>query len=207
MSYSCSGTKPPYHLADPYDHSEIPEGARTALERVQQSMARADGPNEADEWVAVFNSENRVVFLYERRGPGFPYSEVGVHRDEDGEWGFAGSGDCRLRSIPKGGWRSAEWSLTEDPEPQDRALEVLATEIECSSGRKLAPDEFRSEVRYEQTRISIAVYAAPFEAKSANCIGNPSTNISIELDEPVGEREIYDVSVYPPRLETHAGEL
>ena len=202
MSYSCSGGDPSYNITDPYDHSEIPEGALAALERVQQSEVRAFGPDEAEEWDAVFRSEGRVVFLYERTGPGFPYSEVQVRRESDGQWGFSGSGDCRLRSTPRDGWRSAEWSLIENPEPEDRELVVRATEIDCSGGRKLAPDDFHPVVHTEKERISVAMYVEPPEGNSFTCEGNPSTKVTIELDEAVGRREIYNIAFYPPRLET-----
>ena len=206
MSYSCWGEEREYRVGDPYGDDQVPEGAWSALERVQRSNVSAVGPTEVEEWEPVVVTERAVVFLYELGTGRFPYSEVEVHRGPNGGWSFAGSGDCQLWATPRDGWASAEWSLTEDPEPEAREIQVLAKENGCSSGRKLAPDDFRSFIHYEDGRISVAVYSKPLEADFANCIGNPSTKVTIDLDEPVGDREIFDVGRYPSQLETKSGE-
>ncbi len=199
MGYSCYGDPPAYRLDDPYDRDEIPRGARAALERVQESSVSASGPAEADQWDAVVRTKKIVVFLYERRGADFPYSEVTVRRTSKG-WRFGGSGDCKLWAIPKRGWSSSDWWLAEEPQPQDRHLVIRASERDCTSGRKLPPEGFDPVVHYDQGRISIAVFSEPLEAGFYNCPGNPSTELTIKLDEPVGTREIFDVGVFPPRL-------
>lgn len=205
MSYSCDGGSRLYNLADPYDQDEVPKGALAALERVQQSEVSAFGPDEAEEWDPVVLTEKLVVFLYEQRGPGFPYSEVAVRRHENGGWRFSGSGDCTLEAIPRDGWPAAEWRLVENPQPDDRELNVKATERGCASGRKLPPEGFRSFVHYDERRISIALFSKPLEPGGYNCQSNPSTEVTIELDEPVGGREIFDVGVYPARPEFEVG--
>ena len=203
LDYSCYGEGPAYNLSDPYDLDEIPDGAKRLMDRVSKNGIEIGDPTDARRWDPVYRTDKTVVFLKAAVRIGF-YRVVEVRRQRKGRWSLDGSGHCELWATPLHGRPSADWSLTKDPEPSDRELHVVATEMACTGGRKLAPKEFRPVVHYEEARISVVMYSQP--VGGGTCPGNPSTRVTIELDEPVGEREIYDVGPYPPWLEAEGGD-
>ena len=187
LDYSCWGEARAYNLSDPYDLTEIPDGAEEVMERISK--------NGIQQWDPVYRSAQTVVFLKEAVRIGY-YKEVEVEHQRKGGWRRSQSGNCELWATPLHGRPAAEWYLTKDPKPSDRELHVTATEIDCTGGRKLLPEDFSPRVRYEEDHISIVMYSQP--VGGGLCPGNPSTRVTIELDEPVGEREIYEVGRYPP---------
>jgi hypothetical protein len=74
---------------------------------------------------------------------------------------------------------------------------VLVHELACTSGRD--PSDFLQEPRIVQSDESVTVYWTSIPAEGdQNCIGNPSVERTIELDEPLGDRALLDGSTYPP---------
>lgn len=90
----------------------------------------------------------------------------------------------------------AMWELAVEPSPGDTRLIVMAVEMACSSGRKLTPDNTQLDVEYTEDAISIVVTGDPI--RGGNCVDNPPSRLTVELDEPVGERALFDAAVYPP---------
>ncbi len=199
IDYSCSGAPPSFRMLDPYPRDEIPAEAWDELRAIQRSKVATSGSDDPKDWSVVARTEGEISFL-SRSDNARRWFNVIVER-KDQRWRFAGSGDCELTAVSEAGWGAATWSLRRDPQPNDRTLLVTAMETACSSGRKVPPGSFRPEIHYEKDRITIAMSVEPPEGRFFNCLGNPSTDLEIELSQPVGERTILDVGNYPPEQE------
>jgi hypothetical protein len=102
---------------------------------------------------------------------------------------------------------SATWWL--DPaslpiDPQATVLRGFVVERACASGqspegRILAPD-----VDYGAEALTITFSIAPLPG-GQDCPGNQPFGVVFELDEPVGERVIFDGSTTPARDATIPG--
>lgn len=88
------------------------------------------------------------------------------------------------------------WWVSARPNPDDRTLELVVHEDACASGQP-ATGRIRADVKYLADRITVTITvknAAGFQA----CPGNPDTPFTLMLDEPVGDRVIYDGRTSPP---------
>ena len=75
---------------------------------------------------------------------------------------------------------------------------LRVTEWECTSARD--PSAYLHEPYVESTDDAVTVYwTTDTPTGNQDCPGNPAVQRSIELAEPLGERAIYDGSVWPPR--------
>ena len=197
LSYTCGGSVfPVERLESPLPDEDVPEEAWAALRRESAGLEPELGLIGNDDWNAVLVSDERITFLLEKESRRHPFSSFTLE-SSNGEWSFASAGDCRPSAIVPGR-EAAEWRVLEEPKAADRALVISATEMSCSSGRELAPDAFQPRVEYESDRILIALFTEPVEG-AANCISNPSTRVTLTLDEAIGDRAIYDAGFYPFR--------
>jgi hypothetical protein len=193
--YSCGGPRDAFTARDVEEGPEPSDDLRDALERLRASGEGRLLP--ADGWTVVSEDGNTATLL---APAGKKFASATFER-RDG-WSPAGWGDCTPRLVAED--RSVlRWAFTEDSHPPDEdatELDVLAVEPACSSGRDLE-GLIEERIAYEETTIEVAL-TAPALAGGANvvytCIGTSPTPYTVELDEPVGERKVVDVSVYPP---------
>ncbi|MFN2588718.1 MAG: hypothetical protein ABR613_11455 [Actinomycetota bacterium] len=198
LMYSCGGARFSIErLESPIPDEEIPQDAWDALDKEAARLQPDLGLTGRDDWGAVRYSRSQVTFLTEKPSRRFPYSSFTLERAR-GDWSFAGAGDCRPSAVARDGKDAAEWRVVVEPGESDDELRLSASEMNCSSGRKLAPEDFEPRVVYEPDRILIALLTEPPEG-AQTCIGNPWTRLTLELDEPVGDRDIYDAGFYPFR--------
>ena len=85
------------------------------------------------------------------------------------------------------------------PDPDSRTIHVLATEVECASGREMGDALQGPQVVETKTAVLLAFAAIPLAEPEVNCQGNPSTPVTIELAQPLGVRTIHDGSYVPPK--------
>ena len=197
LQYSCGARFSIERLEAPIPDDEIPHRAWEALRRVAERLQPDLGLNGDEDWGAVHYSGKEATFVAEKESRRFPYSSVTVEMSRR-RWSFAGAGDCRPSAVTRDDKVAATWRLLDEPDDSDDELRLFATEESCSSGRKLAPEDFDPRVVYESDRILIALLTKPRKGAST-CIGNPSTELTLELDEPIGDREIFDAGFYPFR--------
>ncbi len=76
---------------------------------------------------------------------------------------------------------------------------MLATEVECASGREMGDALQGPQVVETKTAVLLAFAAIPLAEPEVNCQGNPSTPVTIELAQPLGVRTIHDGSYVPPK--------
>ena len=73
----------------------------------------------------------------------------------------------------------------------DTEVHVLATELGCASGREMGDALRGPQVLETETQV-IIVFAVEPVVGGADCPGNPSTPVTVELSEPLGDRELVD---------------
>ncbi len=117
-----------------------------------------------------------------------------------GGWKVTGWGDCQPRLELADGLGPAEWafdSTQPQPGPATQVFDALVTEMNCNSGqpadgRIVGP---RIVVRTEDVLVIFAVRPRP---GGQRCPSNPSTRVTVDLGEPLGQRVLLDGGRLPP---------
>ncbi|MFD2028589.1 hypothetical protein [Promicromonospora aerolata] len=204
--YLCHGT--------PVPAAVLTDGA-TADELGDEAAAALDGASvpaiEPEQWRVLTETSTRVYLIRELPEPRDSDGEQRTHEllgiewtdqtEEGGEgWQLWQHGDCALR-YDLGELGDAIVGLDPDNPPDAASSEVpvLVTEIDCASGK---PADGRVRVEHlveleDRVELVIGVEAPPGDGQ--NCPSNPPTPFTIELDEPLGNRTLVDVAVYPER--------
>lgn len=160
-------------------------------------------------WLVVHQSEDRVDLVRELAEPvDNGGGDVRTHESlsleriggasnvPDGTWLLTSAGPCAQRLIGDIDM-AADATLARQPVPEARALELLVQERECASGRDA---EGRIQVDVEETAEQVLLRIAVRPLGGAqNCPSNPATPFTVELSEPLGDREVVDGSLVPPR--------
>lgn len=163
----------------------------------------------ADGWRILEQSSDTVGLLRpledpQEIGPGDvrTHEHVRAHRSRgatnvpDGDWVLDSAGVCTPR-LDLGGLGHADLTLAAAPDPAATELELDIYERACASGE---PADGRVEVveqavTDEEVRLVVGVQPPP--GGPQNCPSNPPTHVTIELDEPLGDRTIVDASTLP----------
>ena len=90
------------------------------------------------------------------------------------------------------GLAEVRWELDPafgSPEPADTEIHVLATEIDCANGRVPGEALRGPQVVETETEVLIAFAVVPV-AGGADCPGNPATEVTVTLSEPLGQRTL-----------------
>jgi hypothetical protein len=196
----------PNDLADAPPASSLPDGPAGAVDD-----AGAPAFDSSQDWKVVHQSDDRVDLVRELDVP-FDNGggDVRTHESRtlervtgasnvpDGTWMRMSGGPCTQRLVTDDDLVDADLALADIPSPGDTSVDLLVTERECASGHSA---EGRIELvalneTTEQVQVRIGV--RPRDGDQS-CQGNPPTPFTIELDEPLGDREIVDTSVVPPR--------
>lgn len=125
---------------------------------------------------------------------------VSYERAADGAWSFTGGGECQPERFFDDGLEPARWRLPgEQPSADATSVPILATEIACSSGQPAGGRLAEPLVEYREDAVVITMRVTPPEGEFFTCAGNPETAVTVELDEPLGDRELRDGFWYPAR--------
>jgi hypothetical protein len=107
-------------------------------------------------------------------------------------------GPCSLEVIVPG-LNVAEWTLDpHEPLPDSEAtrFSALVTERDCASGQPMGGRLRRPSIWFTEAGIVVLFTVEP-QRGGQDCPGNPSTRAVVELSEPLGDRHLYDGSVFP----------
>lgn len=87
---------------------------------------------------------------------------------------------------------AATWVLLgeQDITAETETFEIGVTRLGCASG--VTGEVLTPQVTYEPERIIVQVDVEPFTEDEAECPGNDTVPVTVELDEPVGERDLVD---------------
>jgi hypothetical protein len=203
LSFTCGDmTFPAATLANPLGA----EGADTpAAEALRVALRGRDARLEDMPKTAyriLFATDARVVFAASVPTES-GLATITILRNAD-RWAMAGVGTCRpLLSLP--GLNAATWRLRVDaplPGLDATSFDALVTESACTSGRAADGRLLAPAIVREPTRL-LVVFAAvpppPAFGNAESCPGNPPTTYRVELGAPLGNRELLDGGVFPPR--------
>ncbi len=84
------------------------------------------------------------------------------------------------------------------PQPSDTTLHLLVTEQACASGEAVGDRLRGPQVVESDTEVAVA-FAAVSQTGMFTCPGNPSTPVTVELSQPLGDRTVVDGLTYPRR--------
>jgi hypothetical protein len=98
-----------------------------------------------------------------------------------------------LHYVGPDGLNTVDWRLDpEAPPDADATLEVLVTERQCVSGLPLGNRLRGPQVVMTADAVHIAFAAQPPPGNAFTCPSNPEARVTIELPEPLGDREIIE---------------
>lgn len=162
-------------------------------------------------WRRLFDSDDAVVF-----GSGAPRNdgteqglvEVSLRNDGDGFAFYQSAYGCTPRAhVP--GRSVVEFVIASGAAvtADTTEVDVLVTEMQCTSGAPIGDRLGKPLVRYGPATIEVLFTATPLDGEAFNCIGNQPSPATFHLDEPVRGRRILDLSGYPPRDATVSGRF
>lgn len=125
-----------------------------------------------------------IAFEIEVHG-GVLHGERGALRELMGESPRDVPTDTGERSL-------ARWELEEPVDEKTTELEISVQEIACASARELKEEQIQIDVEYFRDRITILATADPLPPGGHRCPGNPPITVTVQLAEPVGDRELVD---------------
>ena len=134
--------------------------------------------------------------------PAYGYAEFERRNDV---WAPTGWGQCRLE-VEADGWNGSDWVVNPEwaMDPTKSSIAVLVSERECANGEAPGDRAIVPIVMTEGTRITITVLIEPMANSGPNttvtCPGNPWVDATVELEEPLGGRDLYDGREVPPVL-------
>ena len=84
------------------------------------------------------------------------------------------------------------------PQPADTSIHLQVREIDCAGGRKMGDALRGPQVIETEDSVLVAFAVVPITAGAVTCQGNPSTRVTVELSQPLGERELLNAVRVPP---------
>jgi hypothetical protein len=150
------------------------------------------------EWSIAARDESQLLLLGRViEGGDASYAHAALAR-EDAGWRLTRWGGCRP-AVEAPGYGPARLVLDPDiePSPDSGQLAVWIKETNCASGTAPVDRAVIPIVAGDDDRVVITVLVEPVEG-GADCQGNPWHPIVITLDQPLGERQVFDGSTVPP---------
>ncbi|WP_420624947.1 hypothetical protein [Candidatus Poriferisodalis sp.] len=83
------------------------------------------------------------------------------------------------------------------PQPADTSIHLQVREIDCAGGREMGDALQGPQVIETEDSVLVAFAVIPVSG-GATCPGNPSTRVTVELSQPLGERALLNVVRVPP---------
>lgn len=205
--YSCLGTPIPAEaVTDPHPASELDAELRPALDGLEVPAI------DPAEWTIVSAGSEQVVLLRELaepadRGGG----DLRTHERMTIEivdapnipgsptWMLTSLGDCALAvALPGAGSATVGLDPDRPADPASTEIPLLVTEMACNSGEDATGRIDVVALRETDTTVEVVIAVDP-RGGDATCPSNPPTPYTLTLDEPLGDRELLDASVMPPR--------
>lgn len=183
-----------------------PAGMLTAIEPFLGSEEGQFWPQEG--WQLLHQNSQEAILVTPFEGN---LAYMFLDREGD-EWAWSGSSingnPCELQYTIPAGLNTVEWRLdpsATEPAPDTSQLQVLLTERECASGQEIGDRLVGPQVVMTDTEVRIAFAAEPPPGDVHTCQGNPETPHTVELPEPLGDREIIEAMSIDISLEDYTG--
>lgn len=158
---------------------------------VHQSDDRVDLVRELDE---PFDNGGGDIRTHESR----VLEQVSATNVPAGTWLLTSAGPCAQRVAMPEDLGQADVTLAREPSPEDVTVHLFVHERACASGRDAEGRIELMELTGTEDQVQLRIGVRP-RPGGQNCQGNPPTPFTVELTEPIGDRQIVDASVVPPR--------
>lgn len=170
--------------------------AAAALRKLlrESSLPRRGG------WQVVVLSDTSALFLLpEPRDREAPFWSA-EFENQAGTWNYVRSGQCALQPIFED-LEAASWQLAPGQQitPETRTFDVLVTASGCSSGERPDGRIAPAAAIYQETSVTVIFGARPLPG-AQTCQSAPPAMVTLRLDEPLGDRQLLDGSVFPAEL-------
>lgn len=156
------------------------------------------GSPEDVRWIPLAADSSRVTVgtgSWSSNGPDPGAHVVTFARTERG-LEFKHGGDCSLEiALPPGRSRVQVVAPEVGIDPTATEVTLLATEIECASGRD--PRPFLGEPKVVETADRVIVTLTSEQPESATCPGAAPVPVTIQLAAPLGDRALFDGGTWP----------
>jgi hypothetical protein len=162
-----------------------------------------ESANYAD-WRVIDIDEERALVVAARHDNSrasqqWPVYYVQMARMPTG-WLWEGEGNCRPRArFPETSAGGGFWRLDDEsplPEPDSRSLHIKVwDDRECRSSVEIRGEPI---VKVTETAVLISIPVAGTSVGDMCTPGRP-TRLKVELPEPLGDREVYDIGALPLR--------
>ncbi|WP_134764780.1 hypothetical protein [Nocardioides sp. 1609] len=171
---------------------------RAAVEALPAQLG-IDSPD-VSRWIVLAADDDGVTIgtgtWSSAAGPARRAETVEFDRADDGTLDYAGLGGCQLSVVrPPGRWQVELSAPGAGVDPTTDRPVVLATERECASGRD--PRPYLSDPVVVETDDRVVVTITSHGDGNYTCVDNPSVPVTLDLDEPLGDREIVDGGTWP----------
>ena len=83
-----------------------------------------------------------------------------------------------------------DWAVDPSTDPFSSTLVLAATERACVGGQPMGDRLVIAEVIETPTEVGVVLGTEPPPGAGFTCPDNPITAVAIELDEPLGDREV-----------------
>jgi hypothetical protein len=207
VTVNCGGSVyDPTELADAPPASSLPDGPAGAVDDVGAPALDA-----SQDWKVVYQSDDRVDLVreldepFDNGGGDIRTHEsrtlervTGASNVPDGTWMLGAGAPCTQRLVTDDDLVDTDLSLADTPSPGDTSVDLLVTERECASGHSADGRIELVELNETSEQVQLRVGVRPRDGDQS-CQGNPPTPFTIDLGGPLGDREIVDASVVPPR--------
>lgn len=145
-------------------------------------------------WRLAGRDETGMLFLAETDSES-QYGWVYATAEPQGAgWQPGGMGDCDPRVVIAPDLGPADWWPDPDAPPPDAAtteLHVLVMERDCTSGTSADGRIAEPAVDYASHAVTITIGVHSLEGDQT-CQGNPATQFTVLLGEPLGDRTLLD---------------
>lgn len=149
-----------------------------------------------DGWRILHKTDDEVL-LVARTDEG-PLAFMTVSRDGSA-WSWSGSSmagdECRLQFTVPEGLNTVQWRIDPDApdlEPSSTEVEVILNERECVGGIEIGDRLVGPQIVMTEAQVFLAFATEPPPGDAFTCQGNPDTPYSVELPEPLGDRELVE---------------
>jgi hypothetical protein len=149
-------------------------------------------------WIEVSNTGGSALYLAADPAAEGSWFSVSLSRDAD-KWRVSGWGGCSLQ--PDVGFGMGIASFRVEPAALDPAateIPVLVTERACNSGEDARGRIVVSAIRADDDAVTVTL-AVRTRGGAQSCPSNPETPFVLELEEPLGDRQLLDGSSIPAR--------
>lgn len=210
VKVNCDGiVYDPAELAHAPLASSLPAGPAGAVIHGTESPAFDPSRN----WKVIHQSEDRVELVRELDEPQGGGADIGTHafrilerstgspNTPPGTWLLRAGGRCAQRLVTNEGLEDVDLALAKVPSPSDTSINLLVDDRTACGPRDENPQKRIELLELTETadQVRLRIDVRPVHQRGGICPPLPSTPFTVELRQPLGDREIVDASVVPPR--------